>query len=204
MDERRVVVVGYDAAELLDIACVTSSLDHREPHRRQSALRRQRAPARAVAPSPATPGLRLQAQEALERAPRPAGHAGRLRRLGHTRAAENHRLVGHVRRLAAREPPGRVGLHRGDASSPRRACSTAGAPRRHWRYADEFAARYPASPSIPDPIYVRDGNVATSPGVTSALDLTLAFIEEDHGAELAREVARGLVTYLQRPATRRR
>ncbi|MDX2645619.1 helix-turn-helix domain-containing protein [Streptomyces sp. PA03-1a] len=50
-----------------------------------------------------------------------------------------------------------------------------------------------------DPIYIRDRNVYTAAGITSALDLTLAFIEEDHGAELARRVARDLVTYLQRP-----
>jgi transcriptional regulator GlxA family with amidase domain len=41
--------------------------------------------------------------------------------------------------------------------------------------------------------------VTTAAGVTSALDLAMAFVEEDHGAELARQVARGLVTYLQRP-----
>ena len=51
----------------------------------------------------------------------------------------------------------------------------------------------------PDPIYIRDGSVYTAAGVTSALDLTLAFVEEDHGAESARRVARELVTYLQRP-----
>jgi transcriptional regulator GlxA family with amidase domain len=51
----------------------------------------------------------------------------------------------------------------------------------------------------PAPIYVRDGPVATSGGVTAALDLTLAFVEEDHGAEIARRVAMGMVTYLQRP-----
>ena len=51
----------------------------------------------------------------------------------------------------------------------------------------------------PDPIYIREGKVSTSAGITSAIDLTLAFVEEDHGAELARQVARSLVTYLQRP-----
>ncbi len=51
----------------------------------------------------------------------------------------------------------------------------------------------------PVPIYVRDGDVTTAAGVTSALDLAMAFVEEDNGAALARQVARGLVTYLQRP-----
>jgi transcriptional regulator GlxA family with amidase domain len=51
---------------------------------------------------------------------------------------------------------------------------------------------------------VRDGPVATSAGVTSALDLTLSFVEEDHGPEVARRVARALVTYMQRPGTQAR
>ncbi|MBV2361973.1 GlxA family transcriptional regulator [Streptomonospora nanhaiensis] len=60
-------------------------------------------------------------------------------------------------------------------------------------------AKHPAVAVDADPIYIRDGNVATSAGVTSALDLMIAFIEEDHGPELGRRVARALVTYLQRP-----
>ena len=50
-----------------------------------------------------------------------------------------------------------------------------------------------------DPIHLADGGIATSAGVTAALDLTLAFIEADLGAEVARHVARQMVTYLQRP-----
>ncbi|WP_205707166.1 GlxA family transcriptional regulator [Kineococcus vitellinus] len=51
------------------------------------------------------------------------------------------------------------------------------------------------------PIFVRDGPVITAAGITSALDLTLALVEEDHGSDLARLVSRVLVTYLQRPGT---
>ena len=51
----------------------------------------------------------------------------------------------------------------------------------------------------PRPLYVRNGAVYTSAGVTSALDLVLAFVREDHGAELARCVSQHLVTYLHRP-----
>ncbi|MGW4577533.1 GlxA family transcriptional regulator [Rhodococcus sp. YH1] len=69
----------------------------------------------------------------------------------------------------------------------------------HWRYADELAVRYPAVTVDAAPIFIRDGPIATSGGVTASLDLTLAYIEEDHGAELARRVAMGMATYLQRP-----
>ncbi|WP_239513894.1 GlxA family transcriptional regulator [Streptosporangium sp. 'caverna'] len=69
----------------------------------------------------------------------------------------------------------------------------------HWEQAYDIAARHPKVLFDPGPIFIRDGNTYTAAGVTSALDLTLAFIEEDHGAELARRVSRSLVTYLQRP-----
>jgi transcriptional regulator GlxA family with amidase domain len=51
----------------------------------------------------------------------------------------------------------------------------------------------------PDPIYVRDGDVATSAGVTAGMDLTLALVEEDHGPEVALAVARQLVLFVRRP-----
>ncbi|HEX2315937.1 MAG TPA: helix-turn-helix domain-containing protein, partial [Thermomonospora sp.] len=51
----------------------------------------------------------------------------------------------------------------------------------------------------PDAIYVRDGRVLTSAGVTAGIDLALAMVEEDQGAGPAREVARDLVVFLQRP-----
>jgi transcriptional regulator GlxA family with amidase domain len=51
----------------------------------------------------------------------------------------------------------------------------------------------------PDPIFVRDGAVATSAGVTAGMDLALALVEEDLGAEVALEVARWLVVFLKRP-----
>ena len=49
------------------------------------------------------------------------------------------------------------------------------------------------------PIYVRDGDVWTSAGVTAGMDLALALVEDDHGAEVALEVARWLVVFLKRP-----
>ena len=68
----------------------------------------------------------------------------------------------------------------------------------HWRVAAELAKRYPAVTVEPDSIYVRDGRTYTSAGVSSGIDLALAFVEEDHGGQLARDVARLLVVYLQR------
>ena len=61
------------------------------------------------------------------------------------------------------------------------------------------ARRHPSLTVDPNPIFVRDGNVWTSAGVTSGMDLSLALVEEDLGREIAVEVARWLVLFLQRP-----
>jgi transcriptional regulator GlxA family with amidase domain len=68
----------------------------------------------------------------------------------------------------------------------------------HWRAAHELAARCPTCRVEPDAIYVRDGTTFTSAGVTAGIDLALALVEDDHGPDLARDVARALVVYMQR------
>jgi transcriptional regulator GlxA family with amidase domain len=69
----------------------------------------------------------------------------------------------------------------------------------HWASCADLAERYPAVAVEPDPIFVRDGDVATSAGVTAGMDLALALVEEDLGREVALEAARWLVLFLKRP-----
>lgn len=69
----------------------------------------------------------------------------------------------------------------------------------HWAYCGKLARDHPAVEVDPDPIYVRDGRVATSAGVTSGIDLALALVEEDLGREVALGIARHLVVFLRRP-----
>ncbi|MFF9105148.1 Asd/ArgC dimerization domain-containing protein [Streptomyces rubrogriseus] len=69
----------------------------------------------------------------------------------------------------------------------------------HWRHAAALAKFFPAIDVQPDAIYVADGTVFTSAGVSAGMDLALALVESDHGAQVARAVARDLVLYLQRP-----
>ena len=69
----------------------------------------------------------------------------------------------------------------------------------HWDSCEELARRFPAIDVDPDPIYVRDGDVWTSAGVTAGMDLALALVEQDHGPEVAVAVARRLVLFLRRP-----
>jgi len=69
----------------------------------------------------------------------------------------------------------------------------------HWHYAGELARTHPAVDVRPDAIYLRQGRVWTSAGVTAGIDLALALVEADHGAEVAQLVARHLVVFLRRP-----
>lgn len=69
----------------------------------------------------------------------------------------------------------------------------------HWRFCDVLARQNPDTEVEPDSIYVRDGNVWTSAGVTAGMDLALALVEEDHGRRLALAAARMLVIFLKRP-----
>jgi transcriptional regulator GlxA family with amidase domain len=69
----------------------------------------------------------------------------------------------------------------------------------HWGRCAEFAARFPAVRLEPDPIFIRDGNIWTSAGVTAGIDLALALVEADLGRATALAVARQLVVFLKRP-----
>ena len=68
----------------------------------------------------------------------------------------------------------------------------------HWAECDLLAAGYPAVAVEPDAIYVQDGRLWTSAGVTAGIDLALALVADDHGRQAAAAVARQLVVYLRR------
>jgi transcriptional regulator GlxA family with amidase domain len=69
----------------------------------------------------------------------------------------------------------------------------------HWNWCDLLAKKCPRTDVDPNPIFIRDGTVYTSAGVTAGMDLALALVEEDYGSRLALQVARNLVLYLCRP-----
>jgi len=70
----------------------------------------------------------------------------------------------------------------------------------HWKFGRELAARFPAVRVEHDPLWVKDGNLYTSAGISAGIDLALAWVEEDCGAGLAHEAARELVLFLRRPS----
>ncbi len=195
--ERHVVVVAYDGAELVDISCVTTGLDAAN---RVGAHPRYRV--RLASPGGRSvrcdSGLELRSQARLED---PVDDLDTLvvsGGLGHGAAADDAPLVQCVRRLAGNAR--RIASVCTGATVLAEAGLLDGRPvTTHWEWAGSLAQRYPGIQVDATPIYIRDGNVATSAGVTAALDLTLAFIEEDHGPEVARRVALGMVTYLKRP-----
>ncbi|GAA2709758.1 GlxA family transcriptional regulator [Actinoplanes palleronii] len=198
MPERVFLVVAYDGAELLDIACVTSALDIANrigadpPYRTVLATLGRRTVA-------CDSGLRLESGAALERVNEPLDTVLVTGGLGHERAAANVHLVGHVRRLAplarrvASVCTGSTVLAEAGLLTGRRATT-------HWLHAAALAERYQDVLVDAEPVWIRDGHVITSGGVTSALDLALALIEEDNGPAVARGVALGTVAYLQRPS----
>lgn len=69
----------------------------------------------------------------------------------------------------------------------------------HWKLANHLAARFPELTVDSAAIFVTDGDYVTSAGVTAGIDLGLSLIEHEHGATLAREVARELVVFMARP-----
>jgi transcriptional regulator GlxA family with amidase domain len=68
----------------------------------------------------------------------------------------------------------------------------------HWRWASDAARRFPKVSVDPDAIFIQDGNLYTSAGVTAGIDLALALVESDLGRPLALSVARELVVYIKR------
>jgi transcriptional regulator GlxA family with amidase domain len=117
---------------------------------------------------------------------------------GVMRAAQDERLVNWVKRTAARSRrvasvcSGAFMLARAGLLDGRRAAT-------HWASADALAQLHPSVTVDPEAIFVRDGDVWTSAGVTAGMDLALALVEDDLGRRVALETARWLVVFVQRP-----
>lgn len=69
----------------------------------------------------------------------------------------------------------------------------------HWRWCETLRRDFPAVEVDPDPIWIKDGDIYTSAGVTAGMDLALALVEEDCGRRMALAIARAKVMFLKRP-----
>ena len=129
-------------------------------------------------------------------------HAAGVRRARRPAASRDERLIGWLREAAGQSRrvasvcSGALLLARAGLLDGRRATT-------HWSVCRQLAERYPQVTVEPDAIFVRDGPVWTSAGVTAGMDLALALVEEDLGREVALEVARWLVLFVKRPAASR-
>lgn len=196
--ERFVLVVGYEGVELLDIACVTTTLTLANQIGRLPEPYRTAVAAPGGRPIRSSSGLILRADAAMETVEGPLDTLVVSGGVTHEQAAGDANLVGHVRRLA--DGSRRVasvctgaGVLAATGMLDGRRVTT------HWSFAGELARRHPKLTVDAAPILIRDGSTWTAAGITSALDLALAFVEADHGTVLARDISRELVTYLQRP-----
>jgi transcriptional regulator GlxA family with amidase domain len=204
VETRRIAVLTFPGGQVLD---VTGPL---EVFSIASRLLARRAPARAPAyavevlaatagPLAMSSGVRLVAERACTRV------GDELDTLlvaggdpGLARALEDADLVGWLAGVASRLR--RVGsvctgaflLARAGLLDGRRATT-------HWAAAERLARLHPAVEVDPDALFVQDGPVWTSAGVTAGMDLALALVEEDHGRALALEAARQMVLFLKRP-----
>jgi transcriptional regulator GlxA family with amidase domain len=198
---RRVMMLAYDAAQILDIAGPLQILS--------SALTPDGHPAYsvelvAVEPGPVstTSSLVLRADRAISDVTSADLTALDILMVtggfGSRAAMEDERVLAFVRKAAAPAArvvsicTGAVILAAAGLLDGRRATT-------HWAYAPTMRKNFPAVTVEEDAIYVRDGKFWTSAGVTAGMDLALALIEEDLGRDAALLIARHHVMYLMRP-----
>ncbi|GGS00467.1 transcriptional regulator [Streptomyces aureoverticillatus] len=205
MEQRTVLVVLFDGVQSLDVTGpmeVFTGASH--CHGPDEAPYKVRTASLDGAPVRTSSGLTLVPDTSLAELTGPAGFAEGtaphtlLAPGGAGTRAEDAELVAWLRAHAPRARrlvsvcTGAVLLARAGLLDGRRATT-------HWAYCDTLARDHPEIDVDPDPIYVRDGHVATSAGVTAGIDLALALVEEDLGRDTALTVARYLVVFLRRP-----
>jgi transcriptional regulator GlxA family with amidase domain len=199
---KRVVMVAYPDAEVLDIVgpidvfSIAAKLLRAQGFRH--AAYETEIVARTSAPILTSSGIRLLPDRSIHQVRGPVDTLLIAGGEGARQAVDNHELIFWVKKMA-----GRV----------RRLCSVctgafilaeAGlldgrSATTHWISCELLARRYQKVSVKTDPIFVRDGNVFTSAGVTAGIDLALALVEEDHGPQLALDTARHMVMFLKRP-----
>ena len=195
----QIVIVGFPDAQVLDITgpaevfSVADRLSGREGSRYQVRLATPGpGPLRTSGPIALVPDTTLDELAGPIHTLVVAGGTGAMA------ASEDPQIVGLVDRAARRARrvtsvcTGAFVLAATGRLDGRRATT-------HWAWTDLLARRYPAVTVEPDPIFVVDGNVWTSAGVTAGIDLALELVAQDHGRTVAAQVARQLVVFLQRP-----
>ncbi|WP_267549521.1 GlxA family transcriptional regulator [Rhizobium rhizogenes] len=196
---RRIEILAFDNAQLLD---VTGPLQVFTSANEEAAKAGLPQPYEAVA---IAAGTQTKTSSGLVLMTEPLGDtSGSLDTLliaggwGVNKACEDLELVDWIRRRSASARrtasvcSGAFLLAEAGLLDGRRAAT-------HWNRIEEFSKRFPRVKLEPDPIFVQDGQIWSSAGVTAGIDLALALVEADLGRKLALSVARELVVFLKRP-----
>lgn len=196
MATRQIAIVAFDGAQSLD---VTGPLEVFETAERLAAGRYRHAVlSHDGAPIRTSSGLRLVPDGALEDVSGPIDTLVVAGGSGVATAQRDRELVEAIARAAARARrvtsvcTGAFLLAEAGLLDGRRVAT-------HWSAVNLLAEAHPAIDVDPDSIFVRDGDVWTSAGVTAGIDLALALVEDDCGRATALEIARWLVVFAKRP-----
>jgi transcriptional regulator GlxA family with amidase domain len=193
---RRIVLLTFPGLQMLDVTGPSEVFSMAD--RRAGGAYSLELVAPSAAPVIASSGLRLLPDRATTACRGPIDTLIVAGGAGVADALANERLIAWVGAAAARSRRvasvcnGAFLLAAAGLLDGRRATT-------HWAACAELQRRHPDVRVETDPIFVRDGHVATSAGVTAGIDLALSFVEEDLGAPAALEVARWLVLFLRRP-----
>jgi transcriptional regulator GlxA family with amidase domain len=192
MSTQTIVVVVYDGVRFLDVSGPHEVFAVANEHGAAYDLRLASLGGRDIVTSS---GVRLGADVALADLDRGAAV---LLVPGSPDLIADDDLLDQVRRLASTAErvaavcAGAFVLAQAGLLDNRRAAT-------HWELADRLAREFTEIEVDRDAIFVQDGKILSSAGVTSGIDLALAMVEADHGAAFARIVAKHLVVFMQRP-----
>jgi transcriptional regulator GlxA family with amidase domain len=187
----RVVFVIYPGFQILDLT---------GPHEvfHQAGAYELETVAAVAGPVAATGGLTVMPTGTIDACDGPIDTLVVAGGRGKVQACADTRLIGWIREAAGRSRrvasicTGAFLLAEAGLLDGRRAVT-------HWSSCDRLAELRPSVTVEPDALFVQDGHVWTSAGVTAGIDLALALVEEDLGADAARRIARHLVMFVQRP-----
>jgi len=199
---RRIAMVAYDQAQILDIAGPLEVFSRAsrllvEQGRARTPMYAVEILAHRAGPLQTSSGLELMVRRTLSQA-RSFDTLLVTGGVGFDAAARDQAMLAHIRRLA--RAARRVGsICNGSVVLAATGLLKGRAATTHWAYCDRLGATEPSARVDNDAIYVKDGNVYTSAGVTAGMDMALAMVEEDWGRALAIAVAQQLVMFLKRP-----